>query len=30
LSWLVFVPVPVFWLVLVSDKDIIGHDRFGE
>jgi len=22
--------VPVFWLVLVSDKDLIGHDRFWE
>jgi len=30
LSWLVFVFVLVFWLVLVSDKDLIGHDRFWE
>ena len=22
--------VPVSWLVLVSDKDLIGHDRFWE
>ena len=30
MSWLVFVLVLVFWLVLVSDKDLIGHDRFWE